>query len=97
MMRRERRVTGTWLRYIVAGERGAVEYVSLAGLPLMISHHSAQPLDGVQPVPCDVFEGTCYGDGTVLGAQELCARWRAAGEDEEVIWRALEERYSRWA
>lgn len=97
MTRRERRVTGTWFRYIVAGERGAVEYVTLAGFPLTISYHSAQPLDGVQPAGCDVLDSACYGDGTVLGAQELYARWRAAGQDEEVIWQALEERYSRWA
>ena len=96
MIRRERRVTGPRFRCIVAGERGAVEYVTLAGFPLAISYHSPQPLDGVRPVPCDVLEGPCYGDGTVLGAWELCERWRAAGKDEEVIWRALEERYSRW-
>jgi hypothetical protein len=34
MIRRERRVTGRpRIRYIVAGERGAVEYVTLAGFP----------------------------------------------------------------
>ena len=68
MIRRERRVTGPRFRYIVAGERGAVEYVTLAGFPLAISYHSPQPLDWVRPVPCDVLEGSCYGDGTVLGA-----------------------------
>jgi hypothetical protein len=58
----------------------------LAGFPLGISYHSPQPLDGVAvPVPCDVLEGPCYGDATVLGARELCERWRAAGKDEEVI------------
>jgi hypothetical protein len=67
MIRRERRVTGPRFRDIVAGERGAVEYVTLAGFPLAMS------------------------------ARELCERWRAAGKDEEVIWRALEERYSQWA
>jgi hypothetical protein len=97
MIRWERRVTGLRFRCIVAGERGAVEYVTLAGFPLAISCHSPQPLDGVRLVPCDVLEGPCYGDGTVLGARELCARWRVAGKDEEVTWRALEERYSRWA
>jgi hypothetical protein len=98
MIRRERRVTGPRFRHIAAGERGAVEYVSLAGFPLAISyHHSQQPLDGARPVSCGVLEGACYGDGTVLGARELCQRWRAADKDEGVIWRALEERYSRWA
>lgn len=48
-------------------------------------------------MPCDVLEGPCYDDGTVLGARELCERWRAVDKDEEVVWRALEERYSRWA
>jgi hypothetical protein len=43
MIRRERRVTGPRFRYIVAGERGAVEYVTLAGFPLAISYHSPQP------------------------------------------------------
>ena len=97
VIRRERRVTGPRLRYIVAGERGAVEYMTLAGLPLAISYHSPRPLDRVQPATCDILEGPCYGDGTVLGARELCGRWRAAGKDDEVIWRALEDRYSRWA
>lgn len=97
MIRRERRVTGPRFRYIVAGERGAVEYVALAGFPLAISYHSPQPVDRVQAVSCDILEGPCYGDGTVLGARELCDRWRAAGKDEEVIWRSLEERYPRWA
>jgi lactate dehydrogenase-like 2-hydroxyacid dehydrogenase len=32
MIRRERRVTGLRFRYIVAGERGAVEYVTLADI-----------------------------------------------------------------
>lgn len=96
IIRRERRVTGPRFRYIVAGERGAVEYVTLAGFPLTISYHSPQALDGVRPVSCDVLEGACYGDGTVLGARELCGCWRVAGKDEEVIWRALEERYSQW-
>jgi hypothetical protein len=45
---------GPRFRYIVAGERGAVEYVILGGFPLTISYHSPQPLDGVRPVPCDV-------------------------------------------
>lgn len=57
-------------RYIAAGERGAVEYVTLAGSPLAISYNSPQPLDGVRPVPCEVLEGPCYGDGMILGARE---------------------------
>jgi hypothetical protein len=48
MIRRERRVTGPRFRYIVAGERGPVEYVTLADFPLAISYHSPQPLDGLQ-------------------------------------------------
>jgi hypothetical protein len=52
--------------------------------------HEGQRLPGESGSPC-------YGDGTVLGAQELCDRWRAADKDEGVIWCALEERYSRWA
>jgi hypothetical protein len=96
MIRRERRVTGPRFRYFIAGQRGAVEYVTLAGFPLTISYHSPQALDAIQPVPCDVLEGPCYGDGTVHGARELCERWRAVAKDEEVIWRALEERYFRW-
>lgn len=96
MILRERHATGPRFRYIVAGERGAAEYVTLAGFPLAISYHSAQPLDGVRPMPCDVLEGPCYGDRTVLGARKLCERWRAADKDEAVVWRALEERYSRW-
>jgi hypothetical protein len=39
MTRRERLVTGLRFRYIVAGERGAVEYATLAGFPLAISYH----------------------------------------------------------
>jgi len=60
MILRERHATGPRFRYIVAGERGAAEYVTLAGFPLAISYHSAQPLDGVRPMPCDVLEGPCY-------------------------------------
>jgi hypothetical protein len=37
MIRREHRVTGPRFRCIVAGERGAVEYVTLAGFPPTIS------------------------------------------------------------
>lgn len=47
MIRWEPRVTGPRFRYIVAGERGAVEYVTLAGFPLTIAYHSPQALDGV--------------------------------------------------
>jgi hypothetical protein len=46
VIRWERCVTGRRLRCIVAGERGAVGYVTLAGFPLAISYHSPQPLDG---------------------------------------------------
>ena len=96
MTRRERRVTGPRLRYIVAGEFGAVEYMTLGGLPLAIVCHAPWPAGEAGPTACDVLEGPCYGDGTVLGAWELCERWRAAGHDDEVIWHALEEKYCRW-
>jgi hypothetical protein len=96
VVRRERRVTWPRLSYIVAGERGAVEYVALIGFPLAISYHSPRPLDRVRAVPCDILGGPCYADGTITGARELCERWLAAGQDEQVIWGALEERYFRW-
>jgi hypothetical protein len=51
MILRERHATGPRFRSIVAGERGAAEYVTLAGFPLAISYHSAQPLDGSGPCP----------------------------------------------
>lgn len=96
--RRERRLTWPRLRYIVTGDRGAVEYMTLivTGFPLAISYHSPRPLDGVRPVPCDILRGPCYADGSIAGARELSGRWLAAGRDDHVIWQALEERYSRW-
>lgn len=97
VIRRGRRVTWPRLRYIVIGDRGAVEYMTLIGFPLAISYHSPRPLDGVRPVSCDILGGPCYADGTIAGGRELCGRWLAAGKDDQVIWRALEERYSRWA
>ena len=97
MIRRERRVTGPRFRYIVAGERGAVEYVTLAGIPAGDQLPLPAGPRWVQPVPCNIVEGPCYGDGTVLGGRELCERWRAAGKDDEVICRALGDRYSRRA
>lgn len=98
VIRRERRLTWPRLRYIVTGDRGAVEYMTLivTGFPLAISYHSLRPLDGVRPVPCDILGGPCYGDGTITSAWELSGRWLAAGRDDQVIWHALEERYSRW-
>jgi hypothetical protein len=86
VIRCERRVTWPRLRYIVTGERGAVEYMTLAGFPLAISYHSPRPLDRVRAVPCDILGGPCYADGTITGAGELCERWLAAGKDEQVIW-----------
>jgi len=99
VIRRERRLTWPRLRYIVTWDRGAVEYMTLlvTGFPLAISYHSPRPRDGVRPVPCDLLGGPCYVDGTITGARELCERWLAAGKDDQVIWRTLEERYSRWA
>jgi hypothetical protein len=47
-------------------------------------------------VPCNIVEGPCCGDGTVLAGRKLRERWRAADKDE-VICRALGDRYSRWA
>lgn len=43
---RERGVAWPRFRYIVAGERGAVEYITLVGFPLAISYHSPQPQAG---------------------------------------------------
>jgi hypothetical protein len=65
VIRRERRLTWPRLRYIVTGDRGAVEYMTLlvTGFPLAISYHSPRPLDGVRPVPCDLLGGPCYVDG----------------------------------
>jgi hypothetical protein len=99
VIRRERRLAWPRLRYIVTGNRGAVEYMTLivTGFPLAISYHSPRPLGGIRPVPCDILGGPCYADGTITGAWELCERWLAAGKDDRVIWRALEGRYSRWA
>gem|GEM_PF-5610141 len=48
-------------------------------------------------MPCDILGGPCYADGTITGARELCGCWLAAGKDDQVIWRTLEEKYSRWA
>ena len=41
---------------------------------------------------CDVIGGTCYGDGTALGADHLAKEFVLAGEP--VVWAALEERYA---
>jgi hypothetical protein len=63
MICRERRVTGPRFRYIVAGERGAVEYVTLAGFPLAISHHSPQALDGFSPCPATSLKAPAAATG----------------------------------
>ena len=55
MIGQGRRVTGPRFRYIVAGERGAVGYVTLAGFPLAISCQSPHHGTGSRPVPCDVL------------------------------------------
>ncbi len=78
MIRRERRVAGPRFRYIVAGERGAVEYVTLAGSPLAISYHSPQPLDGVRPVPCDVLDGPATGRSSAPVSCASGGVWSAA-------------------
>jgi hypothetical protein len=96
VIRRERRLAWPRLSYIVAGEKGAVEYLTLMGYPLAISYHSPRPLDRVRAVPCDILGGPCCADGTIPGARDLCDLWLAAGQDEQVIWRALGERYLRW-
>lgn len=97
-LRYSRRVTGLRVHYIAAADRGAAEYVTLAGIPLTISIHTAQPLAGSTPYPrCGILLGPCWGDMDVTAARELHQRWVQAGRDEEVIWRALQERYARLA
>lgn len=97
MIRRERRLAWPRLSYIVTGTKGAVEYLTLMGYPLAISYHSPRPRDRAGAVPCDILGVPCCADGTISGAGELCDLWLAAGQDEQVIWRALAERYRRWA
>lgn len=88
------------IRYIVAGEHGAIEYHALSrnGDPLGIEHHSPRPkYDGDEPCRCDILEGPCYPDGTSEGAVRLRREFEAAGRDDEVIWRELESRYAEMA
>jgi hypothetical protein len=84
-------------RFIVAGERGAVECrTSLGGMPILIDYHSPRPwFPGDEPSACDVIAGDCYPEAgaNVIG---LRSAWLAAGGDDEVIWRALEARYEAW-
>lgn len=75
---RERRIAGPRIRYILTGQRGAVEYATKCGYPLTISYHCPQIPAGTRPLVCDILPGgSCYGDGTVAAARDLHARWLA--------------------
>lgn len=60
-----------------------------------LGYHSPRPMhEGMAMMQtCDVIEGQCWYDGSGLQAIELCDEWAAAGYDDEVIWRTLEEHY----
>jgi hypothetical protein len=59
---------GPRFRYIVAGERGAVEYVTLAGFPLTISYDSPQSSTGSGPCPAMSLKAPmATGRSSVLG------------------------------
>jgi hypothetical protein len=100
VIHRVRRDDDRQWRYIAAGAAGAIEYHALRwnGDPLGIEHHSPRPLhDGDEPDRCDILEGSCYPDGTSLGARDLHRKWLDAGCDDEVIWAELETRYAEMA
>ena len=97
MIRRERRVTGPRFRYIVAGERGAVEYVTLAGFPLAISYHSPQALDGSSPCPATSLKAPATATGRSSAAGSCAsagARPARTMRSSAALW---ESRYSRRA
>lgn len=84
-------------RFIVAGDKGAVECRTIpSGLPVVIDYHSPRPLyDGDRLNECDVIAGGCYPDAGA-GVAALRTAWLKAGRDDEVIWADLEERYAAW-
>ena len=84
-------------RFIVAGDKGAVECRTVpSGLPAVIDYHSPRPQfpDG-RAFPCDVIAGECYPEAGA-GVTALRAAWLQAGSDDEVIWADLEKRYAQW-
>jgi hypothetical protein len=84
-------------RFIVAGDKGAVECRTMpGGLPVLVDYHSPRPLyDGDRPAECDVIAGGCYPDAGA-GVAALRMAWLRAGSDDEVIWADLEQRYAAW-
>jgi hypothetical protein len=84
------------MRFIVAGDKGAVECRTLGGSPVLIDYHSPRPqYEGDEGRPCDVIAGECYPDAGA-GVPALRSERLAAGCDDEVLWADLEKRYEAW-
>ena len=52
--------------------------------------------DWMTPMDCCFVEGTCWYDGTGLGADELWRRCRHASDPDAVIWAELESWAAEW-
>lgn len=61
-----------------------------------ISVHSPRPLctDDLPAEGCPFLENGCYVDMEFLAGERLGTAWRAAGRDDAVIWRELEQWYA---
>lgn len=87
----------TW--WYILGVDGATSFsvfhVNLSGG--MRAYHSPRPhFEGHEPAtePCDVLETACYNDGSFVAGSELCKAWKAAGQNDDVIWAELERYYA---
>lgn len=92
--------TSTW--YILEGAEGAVQFLILftdgfKPLPADVGYHARTPVHGHETpmASCPTLDGDyCYYDGSGLLAQDLYAKFKAAGDDPEVIWQELEAFYN---
>ena len=92
--------TSTW--YLLEGPEGVVQFLILFTkgfdpIPADVGYHSRTPISGSETpmASCPNLGGDyCYYDGSGLMAQRLYEKFKAAGDDPEVIWRELEAFYN---
>jgi hypothetical protein len=84
------------IRMILIGEKGAVQFVFNTGMRGWdVGYHAKVPqYDEQTSMECTYLEqGHCYYDGSSLMADDWMREWLASEEDEEFIWKRLEEYY----